>query len=1165
MANDFAAITRLLVDTSARAFLLAALAAIVLRFWRPRDANFQHRAWTAVLWGMLLLPILAPLTPALSLLPSGWRWESGPVIAQSIAQSSLAPKKTILAEPEFLDNAAPRAKTDEPSQAIVPDESATSSISTQDIARDSIVIHHGERQPVAMPQTSALGWPGVISILYLLGMVLLFARLAIGCLAVGRLVRRATDIPRPLGCRGRVATSDAVRVPVSVWLQKPVILLPADWHHWSDALLSSVVMHEQAHIDRRDHLVLLVSELNRCLYWFHPVAWFLRRRLSALAEQCCDDTVIAALQSRGDYARHLLEIASRLMTDPCRVALLGISMARSSQVESRIIAILDERRPLAGRIGRGGALALAAIVGPIVLLAAGLRAADPPPQKKPAAAAKEAVAPAAEATPQKTPTARNEAAKPPVKGMPVSGRVVLASDGSPAAGAEIQLLLTKPDWHRLDARRAKTDEQGNFAFEDVPPGSHWLVAVSDGLASRRERQNAKVVKIAADHAPEPVLLKLSPAPSIAVRVTSKADGTPVAGAQVWLLDHQWDEETDAQGRVLLRGLTPEQWRVRIHAQGFAEQMIPIKLEGDQRAELNFALEPGGKIHGTAKDKSGHPLPNVDMNLSFAGERSAWFDGTQTDAEGRYHFEFVPLGEKLDVDASGEPYIRARQKVTVPAGGNRDLEVDLVVERRPVGGSIQGVVTDQDGKPIVGASLTNRGNRSRDVHETYTVGAGRFTLDDVYSDSGGTFVVFRAKGFAPQAVSVTPGPADEPTEIAVKLKPGHRIRGRVLDAAGKPIQWVWVFYEGGGYITADSIGGYARTGAEGRFEFDSLPADCPFSFHVEGYAPLQDQMLALYGDEEVTVTLPPQGIVRGRVVDATTGAPIKVFRVRIKHSPDRQPDDPQGGINGSQREGVQFEAADGRFLFDDLMVGLPLQVSVETDDFGTTTLRRVLPRPASDAEIVEFKIGPTDPAMIGTVSGVIVDEEGRPKPGAQLRLIVAESDPEPQRLIRFQWGQVRDGRVAERDGVVQFLSTTTDRQGAFHFDHVRTDHEIELWCWGEGISDDRVVHLEAFTDGQRQHLRIENPTPGAIEGKINRDTFPDVNRIDAVHQGAGDGYHVDFQNQPQKEDYQLRNLPPGKYLLQVRKPLAPGEDFRPLRDGKFVIVEPGKTTKLDLGF
>ncbi len=84
MADYFAATTGLLVDVSVRALLLVALAAIVLRFWRPRDANFQHRAWTAVLWSMLLLPLLVQSTLALSLLPDGWRWGSGNVVRQAI-------------------------------------------------------------------------------------------------------------------------------------------------------------------------------------------------------------------------------------------------------------------------------------------------------------------------------------------------------------------------------------------------------------------------------------------------------------------------------------------------------------------------------------------------------------------------------------------------------------------------------------------------------------------------------------------------------------------------------------------------------------------------------------------------------------------------------------------------------------------------------------------------------------------------------------------------------------------------------------------------------------------------------------------------------------------------------------------------------------------------
>ena len=70
--------------------------------------------------------------------------------------------------------------------------------------------------------------------------------------------------------------------------------------------------HEEAHIERKDYLVTILAELNRCLFWFHPLAWFLRGRLAGLAEMCCDDRVIAATGNRSRYAQHILDVASRI-------------------------------------------------------------------------------------------------------------------------------------------------------------------------------------------------------------------------------------------------------------------------------------------------------------------------------------------------------------------------------------------------------------------------------------------------------------------------------------------------------------------------------------------------------------------------------------------------------------------------------------------------------------------------------------------------------------------------------------------------------------------------------------------------------------------------------------------------------------------------------------
>ena len=182
--------------------------------------------------------------------------------------------------------------------------------------------------------------------------------------------------------RIRLLESNSVHVPATVGVIRPVVLLPAGWREWDESKVQSVLAHELAHVRRADWLVITLAELNRALYWFHPVAWILRRRLSELAELNCDDAVLEAAGDRTQYARYLLEVAGSLTSAGSRYRPLhGVAMARKPNVETRIDAILDVGRPLARRLGALGVICLLAIGIPAILLAAALRtAADDPAQ-----------------------------------------------------------------------------------------------------------------------------------------------------------------------------------------------------------------------------------------------------------------------------------------------------------------------------------------------------------------------------------------------------------------------------------------------------------------------------------------------------------------------------------------------------------------------------------------------------------------------------------------------------------------------------------------------------------------------------------------------------------------------------------------------------------------
>ena len=88
-------------------------------------------------------------------------------------------------------------------------------------------------------------------------------------------------------------------------------------------------------------MVAPLAAISCAVYWFHPVAWLVRRRLTELAEQICDDAVLQATGSRNEYAQNLLELAERLTCGAGRLRPIGVGMGRKASVVKRIEAIID--------------------------------------------------------------------------------------------------------------------------------------------------------------------------------------------------------------------------------------------------------------------------------------------------------------------------------------------------------------------------------------------------------------------------------------------------------------------------------------------------------------------------------------------------------------------------------------------------------------------------------------------------------------------------------------------------------------------------------------------------------------------------------------------------------------------------------------------------------
>jgi hypothetical protein len=130
---------------------------------------------------------------------------------------------------------------------------------------------------------------------------------------------------------------------VTIGVIAPTILLPISWHEWDDAKLNAVMTHEMSHVVRRDALSQYASLLYRAIFWFSPLAWWLNRHITELAEEASDEAVLAAGAERVCYARTLLGFFQAVKDSPGRIQWQGVSIASTDQAEKRLEKILRWR------------------------------------------------------------------------------------------------------------------------------------------------------------------------------------------------------------------------------------------------------------------------------------------------------------------------------------------------------------------------------------------------------------------------------------------------------------------------------------------------------------------------------------------------------------------------------------------------------------------------------------------------------------------------------------------------------------------------------------------------------------------------------------------------------------------------------------------------------
>ena len=161
-----------------------------------------------------------------------------------------------------------------------------------------------------------------------------------------------------------VLVSQRLEVPTAIGFYKPAILLPA-WLLESTPAeeLKYILLHELAHLRRRDDWTNLAQKILQALLFFLPSVWWIERRLALDREMACDDAVLAHSGSPRGYAECLARVAERSFLRR-QIALAQAVVGRVRQLTTRVATILDPDRPRAAHLWKPAI--------PVVMVLAGL-------------------------------------------------------------------------------------------------------------------------------------------------------------------------------------------------------------------------------------------------------------------------------------------------------------------------------------------------------------------------------------------------------------------------------------------------------------------------------------------------------------------------------------------------------------------------------------------------------------------------------------------------------------------------------------------------------------------------------------------------------------------------------------------------------------------------
>lgn len=241
-----------------------------------------------------------------------------------------------------------------------PDSDESSNASNEPAAESSSELSSRLTANAASVDSSNLVWQLWLVAAWLLGVALLSLRLGIQYRGVRKLRRSSEELPDDSPWRQRlihliqklrisspirILTSQFVDVPLVIGIFKPVIVVPISMlTNMPPSQVDAILLHELAHVKRRDFLVNLLQSAVETVFFYHPVVWWISQGMREEREHCCDDLASASCEDVLQYARALTALEeSRSSMRPCFPLAAAADGGRPGSLLRRIQRLVGSR------------------------------------------------------------------------------------------------------------------------------------------------------------------------------------------------------------------------------------------------------------------------------------------------------------------------------------------------------------------------------------------------------------------------------------------------------------------------------------------------------------------------------------------------------------------------------------------------------------------------------------------------------------------------------------------------------------------------------------------------------------------------------------------------------------------------------------------------------